>query len=447
MEHGQQVICLLSMGYKGYTLTFYDMKYIMLSIMVFREIISMGRTIENWKKNFITIWTGQAFSQFSSSVLQFAIVWYLTDKTSSAIVLSVAMLVGFLPQGIFGPVIGVFIDRYDRKKIMMISDLLISAASFTMVIAGGMGVLSTELIMVVLLVRSIGSAFHNPCLQAVTPQIVPMNQLTRCSGYSQALESVTQILSPVIAAVLYQSWSLSGIIFLDVIGALIAVFTLGITVIPKLERNEGSGKIHVWRETREGFRILQTKRGMLGLVLIGSIYTFAMMPISALFPLMSMSYFNGTSTSASVVEVIFSIGMLIGSVILSKWGGTRNRIYTIAGSFFLMSFSLFVSGSLPPNGFMAFVICSCLMGISGPFYWGMYTPILQSRFEAQYLGRIMSLSGSIRIISGPIGLAVSGVFAERFGVEKWFLVSGVIVLFAALLFLTVPSVRSCDMDS
>lgn len=404
----------------------------------------MHGEIRNWKKNFIIIWTGQAFSQFSSTVLQFAIVWFLTDKTGSALVLSAAMLMGFLPQAILGPIIGVFIDRYNRKKIMIISDLLISAASFIMVIAGLMGVLSTGLIMMVLLVRSIGASFHNPCLQAVTPQIVPVDQLTKCSGYSQALESVTQILSPVFAAVLYQSWSLSGIVFLDVIGALIAVFTLSISVIPKLEHNKDCEKIQVLREAKEGFTILRTKRGMLGLVLIGSLYTFAMMPTSALFPLMSMSYFNGTSTHASAVEVIFSIGMLIGSVILSKWGGTKNRIYTITGSFLLMSFTLFISGILPPGGFVVFAVCSCLMGISGPFYWGMYTPILQSRFEARYLGRVMSLSSSIRIISGPIGLAVSGIFAERFGVENWFLISGVIVLFAAFLFIAIPSVRTCD---
>lgn len=399
---------------------------------------------KSWKKNFVIIWTGQAFSQFSSSVLQFAIVWYLTDKTGSALILSASMLMGFLPQAILGPVIGVFIDRYDRKKIMMVSDLLISAASLMMVIAGWLGALSTELIMVVLLARSVGSAFHNPCLQAVTPQIVPSEKLTRCSGYSQAVESVTQILSPVAAAVLYQSWNLSAIIFLDVIGALIAVFTLSITVIPELEMNKERGRIQVLHETKEGFQILRTKRGMLGLVLIGSLYTFAMMPVSALFPLMSMSYFNGSSTNASAVEVIFSIGMLIGSIILSKWGGTRNRIYTITGSFLLMSISLFISGILPPSGFGVFAVCSFLMGISGPFYWGMYTPILQSRFETKYLGRVMSLSASIRIISGPIGLAVSGVFAENYGVENWFLISGAIVLFAAVLFLAVPSVRGCD---
>ena len=217
----------------------------------------MDTVITNWKKNFFTIWTGQAISQFSSSVLQFAIVWYLTDHTGSAMVLTAAMMMGFLPQGVLGPFIGVFIDRYNRKRIMIISDLLISAASFVMVIAGWMGRLSTELILVVLLARSVGSAFHNPCLQAVTPQIVPEGQLTRCAGYSQALESVSQILSPVVAAVLYSSWSLSGIISLDVIGALIAVITLGITQIPELPQEGRDRKVQVLREAKEGFQILQ----------------------------------------------------------------------------------------------------------------------------------------------------------------------------------------------
>lgn len=404
----------------------------------------MKASVTNWKRNFYTIWAGQAFSQFSSSVLQFAIVWHLTDKTGSALVLSAAMMMGFLPQGILGPFIGVFIDRYNRKMIMAVSDLFIAAASFIMVIAGRMGVLSTELILLVLLIRSIGSAFHTPCLQAVTPQIVPEDQLTRCSGYSQALESVSQLFSPALAAVLYQSWSLSGIIFLDVIGALIAVFMLVISVIPELNHNENRGKIHVLREAKEGFQILRTKKGMLGLVLIGTLYTLAMMPTSALFPLMSMSYFHGTSTNASIVEIVFSIGLLIGSLILGRWGGTKNRIYTIIGSFLLMSFSLFVSGFLPPGGFLVFAVCSWLMGISGPFYWGMYTPLLQSNFDAKYLGRIMSLSGSIRLISGPLGLSVSGVFAERYGVEKWFLIAGALVLFASLLCLAIPSIRNCD---
>ena len=103
-----------------------------------------------------------------------------------------------------------------------------------------------------------------------------------------------------------------------------------------------------------------------------------------------------------------------------------------------------ISGMLPPGGFWLFAACSWLMGVSGPFYWGMYTPLLQSNFEDRYLGRVLSLSSSIRLLSGPLGLVVSGAFAERYGVEKWFLIAGALVLVAAFLCVGVPAVRECD---
>ena len=380
-----------------------------------------------WKKNFFIIWSGQAVSQLSSSILQFAIVWYLTEKTGSALVLSAAMLAGFLPQAVLGPFIGVYIDRYSRKKIMIVSDLLIALASLLLVAAGlGGRALPVWLILSVLLARSVGSAFHNPSLQAVTPQIVPADQLTRCAGYSV--------------------WSLSSIVFLDVIGALAAVCTLCICHIPPLPaRSETAApKESFLREAAAGFRILRSNRGLFGLVLVSSLYTFALMPTSALFPLMSMSYFGGTNVHASIAEIVFSIGLLLGSLVLGGWGGSKNKIRTILFSFLLMSASLIFSGLLPPDGFWAFSVCSFFMGVSGPFYWGMYTPLLQQGFEQQYLGRVLSISSSVQLVVAPVALSVSGIFAELCGVQNWFIVAGVLTLAAASLIVGVPSIRSCD---
>ncbi|MFQ9702284.1 MAG: hypothetical protein ACLR0U_08065 [Enterocloster clostridioformis] len=227
----------------------------------------MDTVITNWKKNFFTIWTGQAISQFSSSVLQFAVVWYLTDHTGSAMVLTAAMMMGFLPQGVLGPFIGVFIDRYEPKK----NHDYLRSSYFGSKFCNGACRLDGQVIdrtdsCGLLAPLRVGSAFHNPCLQAVTPQIVPAGQLTRCAGYSQALESVSQILSPVVAAVLYSSWSLSGIISLDVIGALIAVITLRTAQIPELQR-EGRGQKRTGFTGGEGrLADSQGKKGMLGLV-------------------------------------------------------------------------------------------------------------------------------------------------------------------------------------
>lgn len=399
---------------------------------------------KNWKRTFYTIWVGQAFSQLSSSILQFAIVWYLTDKTKSGMILAMAMLVGYLPQGLLGPFIGVYIDRMNRKLLMAVSDLVIAGVSLILAFASFSGEPPIWLILGVMLVRAIGTAFHTPTLQAVTPQLVPKEELTKCAGYTQSLQSVSQILSPALAGVLYSTWNLGAIIFLDVLGALIAVTFLMVCEIPKHEGAENQTKVQVVKEALEGWNILRTKKGMLGLVLVSSLYTIALMPVSALFPLMSMGRFGGTSTHASIVEIIFSLGFFAGSLILGKWGGTKNKIYTIVLSYVMMAVALWGSGVLPTNGYVIFCFFAWLMGVSGPFYWGMYTPLLQEKFEEKYMGRVMSITGSIRLITGPLALVISGIFADYFGEENWFLVAGAIVTIAALCCMLIPSIRKID---
>lgn len=398
-----------------------------------------------WKRNFFTIWAGQGVSNFTSSVLQFAVVWYLTDQTGSAGVLTLAMFMGFFPQAVLGPFAGVMIDRFNRKMIMILSDILIAVVSFGLVVAGWTGHLSTGFILGVLFLRSVGTAFHAPCMQAVTPQIVPEKELTRCAGYSQALTSVSDIFSPAAAAVLYQYWSLGNIVMLDIFGACFAAVTLMISVIPKNKTKRTYEKIRVLQEAMEGFRVLKQNRGIYGLVMISCLYTIGLMPISALFPLMSMSYFGGTSMQASIVEIVFSVGFMMGSLILGVWGGTRNRVYTMVLSYILMSVSLLISGNLSADGYWIFVVCSWLMGVSGPLYWGMFTPILQSHFQEEYLGRVMSLTGSLRYFCGPMALILSGILSEIWGAQLWFLIAGVLTMLAAMLILAVPVIRRCDM--
>lgn len=396
--------------------------------------------VNNWRKTFFTIWVGQTISHFSSSVIHFAIIWYLTDTTNSALILSAAMLMGFLPQGLLGPFIGVYIDRYNRKTIMILSDIFIAGVSLILVAVSFFGKPQVWVVLLVLLLRSLGTAFHNPCLQAVTPEIVPAEYLSKCSGYSQSMQSISQIISPAVAAVLYSSWSLGSIIFLDVIGAAFAVITLIKSKIPTASHHVDMDG-NMIREAKEGLKILKSNKGMMGLVLISALYTFCLMPTSALFPLMSMSHFGGTSYHASVAEVAFSIGLLIGSIVLGIWGGTKNKVYTIVGSYLLMSISLIISGLLPPDGFKIFIVLSCLMGVSGPFYWGMYTPLLQQSFEQKYMGRVMSLSSSIMLITAPFSLSFSGLLAELLGVEMWFLLAGIILLIATVLCLAIPDIR------
>ena len=186
----------------------------------------MEQQFAGWRKKFFVIWTGQGISTLTSSIVQMAIIWYITGKTKSAAVLSFATLAGFLPQAVLGMFIGVLIDQHDRKKIMICSDLVMSSACVALAVSGIWGDIPIWLIFIVLFVRSIGNAFYAPSLQAIMPSILPKDQLTKYAGYSQSFESASMIASPAIAAVLYSMFPLKAILMLDVLGAFFAVGTL-----------------------------------------------------------------------------------------------------------------------------------------------------------------------------------------------------------------------------
>ncbi|HRN43615.1 MAG TPA: macrolide efflux MFS transporter Mef(A) [Flavobacterium sp.] len=399
----------------------------------------------NWKLKFYTIWAGQAVSLITSAILQMAIIFYLTEKTGSAMVLSMASLVGFLPYAVFGPAIGVLVDRHDRKKIMIGADLIIATAGAVLAIVALYTELSVWMVMVVLFIRSIGTAFHSPALNAVTPLLVPEEQLTKCAGYSQSVQSISYIISPAAAALLYSAWKLNAIIAIDVLGAVIASITVAIVSIPKLGDQVQRLKPNFLREMKEGIVALRQNKGLFALLLLGTLYTLVYMPINALFPLISMEYFNGTPVHISITEIAFASGMLVGGLLLGRLGKFEKRILLITGSFFIMGASLAVSGLLPPSRFVIFVACCAVMGLSVPFYSGVQTALFQEKIKPEYLGRVFSLTGSIMSFAMPIGLILSGFFADRIGVNHWFLLSGILIIGIAIVCPMITEVRKLDL--
>ena len=394
--------------------------------------------LKNINKTFLIIYTGQAISQLTSSVLQMAIIWYLITKTNSSNIVAISGVVGFLPQGVLGLFIGVFIDRFNRKKIMIISDLLISAASLTLSVSGFFGDISIPLIMSVLFIRSIGTAFYVPSLQAITPLIIPKNELPKYSGYSQTLQSVSLLLSPVLASFFFSIWSLQAIVMLDVLGAIIGVFTLCIVNIPKIKPEFEHTKINILVEMKEGIATLKENK-LFNFMLLGAVFSIVYIPIFVLYPMMTLSYFGKNQWYAGAIEVVFAIGMLIGSVVLGATGGGKRKMITISFSCFMIGVSLYISGILGKNMFLGFTLCSTLLGFVTPFYQGLQVIIFQQKIQEEYLGRVMSLSGSLMAIGTPIGIGFSGVISDRIGIENFFLYSGVGIIIIALLYLTISN--------
>ena len=172
---------------------------------------------------------------------------------------------------------------------------------------------------------------------------------------------------------------------------------------------------------------------------------FVYMPINALYPLITMEYFNGTPMHISITEIAYASGMLIGGLLLGLFGNYQKRILLITASIFMMGISLTISGLLPQSGFFIFVVCCAIMGLSVPFYSGVQTALFQEKIKPEYLGRVFSLIGSIMSLAMPIGLILSGFFADKIGVNHWFLLSGILIIGIAIVCQMITEIRKLDL--
>lgn len=386
--------------------------------------------MKDFKKNFFTLYIGQAISQFTSSILQMAIVWYLILQKESAIVIALSGIMSFLPQGIIGIFVGVYIDRYDRKKILIFSDLAIALFSFLLVIQGRN--ISRELILFVLAMRSIGTAFHQPALGAIVPQIVPKEQLIKYTGYIHSLQSISLLLSPGVAAFLFTILELPFIVFFDCIGAIIALICIKLTNIPKMTiKNSKSSKFI--EEFLYGIRIVRRKK-LLSFIFIGALFSYIYTPIFVLYPMVSLNFFKKTQWHAGIVEILFAIGMMIGGFILSKIEIIKNKFFCIGLSALGISISILLSGLLSKDQFLYFIGLSTLLGFFSPFYQGLQMIIFQEKIKNHYLGRVLSLFTAITVFGTPIGLVISGIVTELIGIKEYFFISGVLLFIISSLY-------------
>lgn len=401
---------------------------------------------ENWKKTFAIIWGGQVVSLLTSAIVQYALVWYLTAETKSATVLSIAMLIAFLPMALGSPFIGSIVDRYNRKVIMIISDASIALTAVVLAIIAFGGHLPLWAVMISLFIRSIGGCFHQPCLQAVTPLIVPEGALAKCNGYTYSFQSISLIAGPALAAALFAVLPMGWIILIDVLGAAAGILTIAAVHIPKLEHLEKK-KLHVVKDALEGLHVLRSRKGLFLLVFISGLFCMAYIPVSSLYPLMCMGYFGGTATHAAIAEMAFAAGMLVGGLALGVWGGTKNKMTTMVLAIIGMGVCLMIMGILPPTGFVIFTILTLGTGLAAPFFSSLFMTMIQEQIAPEYLGRVLGVSSSIMALAGPLGLIFSGMFAERIGLSNWFLISGIVTLLCAVLCQGIKSVRQADIKA
>jgi len=201
-------------------------------------INNQGITDTNWKQKFLPIWIAQLFSLLGSGLVQFALVWYITQETGSAAMLATATLVALLPEVLLAPFAGAFVDRLNRRLVMIFADLFIALTTLALVLIFAINRIEIWHIFVVLLLRSAGGVFHWPAMQASTALMVPDKHLARFAGLNQAVRGGLNIVAPLLGALLMTLLQFHQVIAVDVITALIAILPLVFISVPQPERKD-----------------------------------------------------------------------------------------------------------------------------------------------------------------------------------------------------------------
>ncbi len=401
-----------------------------------------------WEVPFFTIWTGQAFSLIGSRVAQFALVWWLTKLTGSATVLATATMVALIPQIFLGPIAGAYVDRWNRRIVMIVADGMIALASLWLAYVFWTDAMQVWHVYVIMLVRSVGGSFHWPAMQASTSLMVPDKHLTRVAGLNQTMNGVLNIVGPPLGALLMEVLPLYGVMLVDVGTAALAIGPLFSVPVPQPTRaDEGAAqKPSIWTDIREGLCYIRGWPGLVVLIGAAMVFKIALTPAFSLLPLLVTEHFNGSAAQLSLLEAVAGVGIVVGGLVLSAWGGFRRKIYTTMMGMVILGLGFVVLGLTPGGWFWMALASIFVVGLMIPLIDGPIMAILQGTVAPEMQGRVFTLMGSLLSMTSPFGLAVAGPVTDWLGIQVWYVTTGVLCGAIGLISFFVPAIVNIEQN-
>ncbi|MFM8322179.1 MAG: MFS transporter, partial [Chloroflexota bacterium] len=403
---------------------------------------------KGWRRPFFVIWSGQAASLLGSQLVQFALVWWLTQQTGSATVLASATLAGMLPQVFIGPLAGALVDRWNRRWVMIIADSL--SALFVLALAGlfWSGQVQVWHIYLLMFLRSAAGGFHWPAMQASTSLMVPKEHLSRVQGLNQVLSGLMNIGAAPLGALLIAWLPMQGVLAIDVVTAGLAILPLCFVRIPQPERAPGAvQQASLGQDLQAGFRYVWRWTGLMLIALMAAVINLLLTPTGSLQPILVTRHFNGGAFQLAWLETAWGLGMVSGGLLLSVWGGFRRRILTSMLGLVIMGLAVLGVGLAPANAFPLAAALMFLVGLSNPIVNGPLFAVVQAVVAPEMQGRVFTLISSLATAMTPVGLIVAGPLADRLGVQTWYLVGGVVTALMGLGALFLPAVMNIERDA
>jgi DHA3 family macrolide efflux protein-like MFS transporter len=405
----------------------------------------------HWLRKVVLFLGGQTVSLFGSMLVQYAVFWYLTITYQSGQVMALAALFGFLPQAIVSIFGGVWADRHNRKILIMMADGAIAASTLALALMMMSGYDEVWLIYLTMAIRSAGAGIQTPAVAALLPQITPMRHLMRVNGVNGAIVSGMALLAPAAAGALF-AWSAAAsgatvaslvpIFFIDVVTAVMAIGILAFIPVPTIRRASETGTGY-FDDLMDGVRYIAHHAFVRWLLVLFAIIFVLTVAPSNLTPLMLVRSFPAGEAqdviNLAVLEISFSVGMMLGGILMASFFANRSRIGLIVVASLVFGV-LSIALGLSPNlwvffGFMFFV------GVAVPFFSTSSMTLLQETVEPERQGRVFGFVGIVMALAMPIGMVVFGPLADLMAIEVLLVASGVLTFVVVAVAVWLPSGR------
>ncbi len=363
-------------------------------------------------KAFILVWVGQIFSMVGTAMTHFAMGIWAWEKTGQATPLAMVGFFTLAPLIIMTPIAGVLVDRWNRKKVMALSDIgagLVTLTAFILMLTGKLEIWH---LYITGAVSGIFGAFQWPAYSAAISLMVPKKHYARTSGMIAIAESGVGILAPILAGILLPAINITGIIAIDLVTLVIALAFLLMVFIPDHKREERDDTRRGFiRELWVGFKYILDRKGLLNIQLSFFLFNFFFAIAFTLLNPMILASTNSNSTILGSVQSTGAIGSLVGALILTAWGGPKKKVLGVLWGWVVAGVGLVlmgVGGSLPFWLAAEFLIMLVL-----PLVNGSNQAIWQSKVAPNVQGRVFSVRRLIAQVTGPLSMALAGPLADE----------------------------------
>lgn len=361
---------------------------------------------------FLVIWLGQIVSILASSMSHFALSIWMYQQTESATAMGLMQVFFITPFLLISPIAGVMVDRYNRKLMMMVSDLAAVIATGGILILMLLGRLEFWHLYIGAVINGIGNTFQWPAYSAAISTMVPKEQLGRVNGMVSLMEAGPGVVAPLLAGALLPVIDLTGILGIDVATFFFAVGALLVVHVPQPRQSEEGRQAQgtMFKEAAYGFRYIFARPSLLGLQMVfffGNLFSGIG---NAAFAPMVLARTNQDTIAFGMVQTAGAVGAIAGGVAMSVWGGFKRRVHGVLGGwvyFGIVSILIGLRFGLPV--WMTGLVLSAL---SGPLINASNQAIWQSKVAPDLQGRVFSARRLIAWFTNPISPIIGGTLSD-----------------------------------